>query len=150
MPISTVWILKYVQQCYVKWFWTISSLGAPDLAKTVLMYEQKPAKFDMVFVPVQKLSDVVWTALSNSTPEKFTKIWQIERHGITACIVIIKEKNHLFLQFCHGFTGPTLPAEVSFAAWLLTYNVRSLSRCSHLLMISWLVYPPSRGSEYKY
>ena len=30
MPISTVWILKYVQQCYVKWFWTISSLGAPD------------------------------------------------------------------------------------------------------------------------
>ena len=29
MPISTVWILKYVQQCYVKWFWTISSLGAP-------------------------------------------------------------------------------------------------------------------------
>ena len=35
MPISTVWILKYVQQCYVKWFWTISSLGAPDFfAKT--------------------------------------------------------------------------------------------------------------------
>ena len=29
MPISNVWILKYVQQCYVKWFWTISSLGAP-------------------------------------------------------------------------------------------------------------------------
>ena len=29
MPISTVWILKYVQQCYAKWFWTISSLGAP-------------------------------------------------------------------------------------------------------------------------
>ena len=29
MPISTVWILKYVQQCYVEWFWTISSLGAP-------------------------------------------------------------------------------------------------------------------------
>ena len=31
MPTSTVWILKYVQQCYVKWFWTISSLGAPDI-----------------------------------------------------------------------------------------------------------------------
>ena len=30
MPISTVIILKYVQQCYVKWFWTISSLGAPE------------------------------------------------------------------------------------------------------------------------
>ena len=30
MPISTVWILKYVRQCYVKWFETISSLGAPD------------------------------------------------------------------------------------------------------------------------
>ena len=30
MPISTIWILKYVQQCYVKWFWTISSLGAPE------------------------------------------------------------------------------------------------------------------------
>ena len=29
MPISTVYILKYVQQCYVEWFWTISSLGAP-------------------------------------------------------------------------------------------------------------------------
>ena len=29
MPIYTVWILKYVQQYYVKWFWTISSLGAP-------------------------------------------------------------------------------------------------------------------------
>ena len=29
MPISTVWILNYVQQCYVKWFWNISSLGAP-------------------------------------------------------------------------------------------------------------------------
>ena len=28
MPTSTVWILKYVQQCYVKRFWTISSLGA--------------------------------------------------------------------------------------------------------------------------
>ena len=23
-------MLKYVQQCYFKWFWTISSLGAPD------------------------------------------------------------------------------------------------------------------------
>ena len=33
MPISTVWILKYVQQCYVKRFWTISSLGAPDSGK---------------------------------------------------------------------------------------------------------------------
>ena len=32
MPISTVWILKYVQQCYVKWFWTISSLGAPEIS----------------------------------------------------------------------------------------------------------------------
>ena len=30
MLIFTVWILKYVQQCYVKWFWTISSLGAPE------------------------------------------------------------------------------------------------------------------------
>ena len=29
MPISTVWRLNYVQQCYVKWFWTIPSLGAP-------------------------------------------------------------------------------------------------------------------------
>ena len=29
MPISTVWILNYIQQCYVKWFWTTSSLGAP-------------------------------------------------------------------------------------------------------------------------
>ena len=33
MPISAVWILKYVQQCYVKSFWTISSLGAPDSYK---------------------------------------------------------------------------------------------------------------------
>ena len=33
MPISTVWILKYVQKCYVKWFWTISSLGAPVAMK---------------------------------------------------------------------------------------------------------------------
>ena len=24
-------MLKYFQQCYVKWFWTISSLGAPVL-----------------------------------------------------------------------------------------------------------------------
>ena len=31
MPISTVWILKYIQQCYFKWFWTISSLGAPAI-----------------------------------------------------------------------------------------------------------------------
>ena len=31
MSISTDWILKYAQQCYVKWFWTISSLGAPGL-----------------------------------------------------------------------------------------------------------------------
>ena len=31
MPICTVWILKYVQQYYVKWFWTVSSLGAPDI-----------------------------------------------------------------------------------------------------------------------
>ena len=30
MPISTVSIQNYVQQCYVKWFWTISSLGAPE------------------------------------------------------------------------------------------------------------------------
>ena len=30
MPISTVEILKCVQQCCVKWFGTISSLGAPD------------------------------------------------------------------------------------------------------------------------
>ena len=30
MPITTVEILKYVQQCYVKWFWAISSLGAPE------------------------------------------------------------------------------------------------------------------------
>ena len=40
MPISTVWILKYVQQCYVKWFWTISSLGAPD-ASLIRKYEGK-------------------------------------------------------------------------------------------------------------
>ena len=34
MAISTVQILKYVQQCYVKWFWTICSLGAPgDLGR---------------------------------------------------------------------------------------------------------------------
>ena len=33
MPTCTVWILKYVQQCYVNWFWTMSSLGAPDLWK---------------------------------------------------------------------------------------------------------------------
>ena len=33
MPISTVWILKYVHQCYVKWFWTISSLGAPVFSR---------------------------------------------------------------------------------------------------------------------
>ena len=31
MPVSTVWILKYAQQYYVKWFWTISSLGAPAI-----------------------------------------------------------------------------------------------------------------------
>ena len=35
MPKSTVWILKYVKQCYVEWFWTISSLGAPDVLQTV-------------------------------------------------------------------------------------------------------------------
>ena len=35
MPISTVWILKYVQQCYVKWFRTISSLGAPDASSII-------------------------------------------------------------------------------------------------------------------
>ena len=35
MPISTVWILQYVQQCYVKWFWTISSLGAPVLSQII-------------------------------------------------------------------------------------------------------------------
>ena len=35
MPISTVWILKYVQQCYVKWFWTISSLGAPAVSLAI-------------------------------------------------------------------------------------------------------------------
>ena len=44
MPISTICVLKYVQQCYVKWFWTISSLGAPD---TLLIqtgkYENKVA-----------------------------------------------------------------------------------------------------------
>ena len=34
MPISTVWILKYVRQCYVKWFWNISSLGAPEPNKS--------------------------------------------------------------------------------------------------------------------
>ena len=33
MLISTVWILKYVHQCYVKWFWTISSLGAPVFSR---------------------------------------------------------------------------------------------------------------------
>ena len=40
MPISTVWILKYVQQCYVKWFWTISSLGAP-VGERVKLYTGK-------------------------------------------------------------------------------------------------------------
>ena len=30
MPVSTVWVLKYVQQYYVKWFWNISSLGASE------------------------------------------------------------------------------------------------------------------------
>ena len=38
MPISTVWILKYVQQCYVKRFWTISSLGAPDIYQEQQMF----------------------------------------------------------------------------------------------------------------
>ena len=42
MPISTVWILKYVQQCYIKWFWTISSLGAPaDSIQTVKKKTEK-------------------------------------------------------------------------------------------------------------
>ena len=36
MPISTVWILNYVQQFYVKWFWTISSLGAPGYTLFIL------------------------------------------------------------------------------------------------------------------
>ena len=31
MPISTVYILKYVWKCYVKWFSTILSLGCPWL-----------------------------------------------------------------------------------------------------------------------
>ena len=35
MPISTDWILKYVQQCYVKCFWTISSMGAPGQGSTI-------------------------------------------------------------------------------------------------------------------
>ena len=47
MPISTVWMLKYVQQCYVKWFWTTSSLGAPVKAYTLIkiLLWIKPSNF---------------------------------------------------------------------------------------------------------
>ena len=41
MPISTVWIVKYVQQCYVKWFWNISSFGAPDVLPISLLILRK-------------------------------------------------------------------------------------------------------------
>ena len=40
MPISTVWILKYVQKCYVKWFWTIYSLGAPEVNICVQVHKR--------------------------------------------------------------------------------------------------------------
>ena len=45
MPISTIWILKYVQQCYGRWFWTISSLGAPVLRRLSTLLEDLDVDF---------------------------------------------------------------------------------------------------------
>ena len=68
----------------------------------------------------------------------------------TACIVIKskrKKKNIIFFSL-FGMDLLYYPASRGFfAAWLLAYNARSLSRRCYLLMISWLVYPPSRGSK---
>ena len=52
MPISTVWVLKYVQQCYDKWFWTISSLGAPVWYKLDVSYAILNRHFQTCYVTV--------------------------------------------------------------------------------------------------
>ena len=61
MPISTVWILKYVQQCYVKWFWTISSLGAPVFWNSWKELRHVHTIPDIFSLRREKLSSVVWT-----------------------------------------------------------------------------------------
>ena len=48
MPMSTVWILNYVQQCYVKWFWTISSLGAPGLSYREVRETEGSREFEIL------------------------------------------------------------------------------------------------------
>ena len=66
----------------------------------------------------------------------------------TACIVIKskRKKSSSFSQVL-GWILLDSASRGFFAAWLLAYNVWSLSRHCYLLMISWLVYPPSRGSK---
>ena len=48
MAISTFWILKYVQQCYVKWFWTISSLGAPGYSQLFFPHPRTLSSFVLI------------------------------------------------------------------------------------------------------
>ena len=74
MPISTVWILKYVQQCYVKWFWTMSSLGAPAFSIKYLssaISTFKGASFSSKVT--LSSSTIVWFA------DTLTQKWQLDR-----------------------------------------------------------------------
>ena len=59
MPISTVWILKYVQQCYFKWFWTISSLGAPGFCQWVQNQAQQILLSCRNFAPIHKVFNII-------------------------------------------------------------------------------------------
>ena len=75
MPISTVWILKYVQQCYVKWFWTISSLGAPDDVNVSVICA--------LYTLYQWVENLAGEAdrLSKISPNEFASVWTVNWQG---------------------------------------------------------------------
>ena len=59
MPISTVWMLKYAQQCFVKWLWTVSSLGAPETS-------HKPCQslqWNVCAAHVNNFFPVIWSSV---------------------------------------------------------------------------------------
>ena len=61
MPISTVWILKYLQQCYVKWFWTISSFGAPAQCNLYVQSERNQVNSVSFYVNENSKTTFRWS-----------------------------------------------------------------------------------------
>ena len=86
MPISTVWILKYVQQCYVKWFWTISSLGALEFDSRCLLVKH----FSLLSCGSATQLTISTLAQARAfSSASFCEFYNPQARDLTVCVIII-------------------------------------------------------------